>query len=112
MSALVFYLSLPFLYLFSLLPFPVLYLISDLLWRVIYYLLPYRKKIVLANLRSAFPEKTEKERRAIARKFYRHFTDLVFEILKMRTTMNQLASRRPDMYSKIVEPLSAPYSSK
>jgi KDO2-lipid IV(A) lauroyltransferase len=85
MSALVFYLSMPVLYLFSILPFPVLYLISDLLWPLIYYLVPYRKKIVLGNLRSAFPEKSEKERRVIARKFYRHFTDLIFEILKMRT---------------------------
>ena len=85
MSAIIFYLSLPFLYLFSILPFPLLYLISDLLWPVIFYLMPYRRKVVLGNLRSAFPEKSEKERRVIARKFYRHFSDLIFEILKMRT---------------------------
>jgi KDO2-lipid IV(A) lauroyltransferase len=85
MSALAFYLSIPFLYLFSILPFPVLYILSDLLFPLVYYVVSYRKQVVLENLRLSFPEKTEQERRAIARKFYKHFTDLIFEILKMRT---------------------------
>lgn len=85
MSAIFFHLSLPFLYFFSILPFPALYLLSDLLFPLIYYVVAYRKKVVLENLRNAFPEKTEEEIRRIARKFYRHFTDTIFEILKMRT---------------------------
>ncbi len=94
MSAVIFYLSLPFLYFFSVLPFPVLFLISDLLFPFIYYVVRYRKKVVIGNLRASFPEKTEEEIRKIARKFYRHFTDLIFEILKMRTISHSALRKR------------------
>ncbi len=85
MAAILFYLTAPLLFLLSILPFRLLYLISDMLFPVIYYLVGYRRHVVMENLRNSFPEKTEQERRAIARKFYRHFTDMIFEILKMRT---------------------------
>jgi KDO2-lipid IV(A) lauroyltransferase len=94
MSAIVFYLTVPFLYLLSILPFPVLYFLSDMLFPIIYYVVAYRKKVVLGNLRSSFPEKSEKEIHAIARKFYRHFTDVIFEILKMRTISTGALRRR------------------
>lgn len=46
------------------------------------------------NLEIAFPEKTDQERRAIARKFYRNFTDSIFETLKlMSITPAQLRKR-------------------
>jgi len=38
--------------------------------------------VVLSNLRIAFPEKTENERKLIARKFYRNFTDTFVETIK------------------------------
>ena len=38
---------------------------------IIFYLVAYRKKIVLENLRNSFPEKEENEIRELARKFYR-----------------------------------------
>lgn len=67
----------------SLLPWSVLYLLSDLLYVLVYYLVGYRKKVVLQNLRNAFPEKPEAERQGIAKAFYRQFTDIVVEILKL-----------------------------
>ena len=69
MYALTYYLSLPVLLFFSILPFRVLYLLSDILFPVVYYLLPYRKKVVMENLRNALHERTEKERHRLARKF-------------------------------------------
>jgi KDO2-lipid IV(A) lauroyltransferase len=42
----------------------------------------YRKKVVLSNLRTAFPEKTETDLLIISKKFYRHFTDVFMEMLK------------------------------
>ncbi len=45
----------------------------------------YRKKVILQNLRLSFPEKSEAEVRAIARRFYRHLSDLVFETVKYHT---------------------------
>jgi KDO2-lipid IV(A) lauroyltransferase len=84
-SAVLFYLLLPFIYLISLLPLPVLYLLSDLFYFIIYRLAGYRKNVVIPNLRNAFPEKTDAEIKAIARQFYHHLCDLFFETLKILT---------------------------
>ena len=64
-------------YLITLLPLRVLYLFSDLFYLVLYYLAGYRRKVVAANLRNAFPEKSEAERKKIERRFYRHLCDLI-----------------------------------
>jgi len=71
------------LYVISLLPLKVLYLLSDLAYLLIYYAFGYRKRVVFANLRQAFPEKSEEERNAIAKKFYRNFTDNFIEVIKL-----------------------------
>ncbi|HSU28935.1 MAG TPA: lysophospholipid acyltransferase family protein [Chitinophagaceae bacterium] len=71
------------LYLFSLLPLQVLYLFGDLAFLVIYYIAGYRRKVVAANLLIAFPDKTKQERKKIAWKFYRSFTDNLFELIKL-----------------------------
>lgn len=60
----------------------MLYLITDFLFLVGYYILGYRKEVILNNLRHAFPEKSEKEIRSIARKFFRNLTDSFAEIIK------------------------------
>jgi Kdo2-lipid IVA lauroyltransferase/acyltransferase len=46
-------------------------------------LLGLRRRVVRENLRLAFPEKTEAERRAIARAFYRHLGEMVPEFLRV-----------------------------
>ncbi len=73
----------------SFLPYPVLYLLSDFTFFLMYYLVGYRKKVVLTNLRKSFPEKTSREHRLIMTKFYSHFIDLVFEGLKGFTISEQ-----------------------
>ncbi len=45
----------------------------------------YRSKVVLQNLGRSFPDKSETEIKAIARRFYRHLSDLIFETVKYRT---------------------------
>jgi KDO2-lipid IV(A) lauroyltransferase len=75
-------LYIPF-YLLSLLPLRVLYLLSDALAALVYHVIGYRKKVVLDNLRIAFPEKTEQERKAIAKKFYHNFVDNFIETIKL-----------------------------
>jgi len=77
-----YYVIYPLLYLLSLLPFFILYGISDLCAFLLCRVFNYRKEVVLDNLKIAFPEKTEKERRQIARKFYQYFTDSFIEMLK------------------------------
>ncbi len=51
-----YYILLAFCYSVSILPLWVLYRISDLLYVLVYHLLGYRRKVVLANLRQAFPK--------------------------------------------------------
>ena len=67
----------------SLLPMGLLYLWSDACFVVLYYLIGYRKQVVRQNLKNSFPEKTEKELRAIERAFFRHLCDLMVEGIKL-----------------------------
>ena len=69
--------------LLALLPLRCLYLISDLLFVLVCYVVRYRRKVVMDNLRNSFPEKTERERQVIARKFYRFICDLFIETIKV-----------------------------
>lgn len=67
----------------SLLPYRVLYAIADFFYLIIYYVVGYRKRVVRENLSNSFPEKSEKERRDIERKFYRWLCDYFVETLKL-----------------------------
>ena len=72
-----------FCYLISLLPLRVLYCISDVLYLLLYKLIGYRRRVVRNNLSTAFPEKDEKERRTIEKKFYHFFCDYIIETIKL-----------------------------
>ncbi|MGB4291375.1 MAG: lysophospholipid acyltransferase family protein [Bacteroidales bacterium] len=90
----------------TLLPLRLLYLFSDFLFLLLYYFPGYRRKIVQTNLRNAFPEKSEAERRIIERKFYRHFADLFVEILKLTHLSDKEHLRRcrienPELLEKL-----------
>jgi KDO2-lipid IV(A) lauroyltransferase len=85
MKAVGFYLFYGFVWLLSKLPMRFLYVLSDFMYFLIFYLFGYRKKVVFSNLRKAFPEKSEKEILTIAKKFYVHFCDLIFEVFKLTT---------------------------
>jgi len=89
-----YYLSLGFIKLVSLLPFWVLYGLSDFSYLIVYYIAGYRKKVVRDNLKRSFPEKTDKERLIIERKFYHHFCDLLFESIKSATISRNEILRR------------------
>lgn len=82
MQRLIYILIYPVLRLLSMLPMPVLYRLSDFLFVVMYYILGYRRKVIAANLKLVFPEKSGQERKKISRKFYRHLSDVLVESLK------------------------------
>jgi KDO2-lipid IV(A) lauroyltransferase len=67
----------------AILPLRILYILADIAYFPVYYIIQYRKEIVFTNLRNSFPEKSEKEIKEIAKKFYRHFIDLFVETIKM-----------------------------
>jgi Kdo2-lipid IVA lauroyltransferase/acyltransferase len=85
LNNILYYLSLPFLYLLSVLPFRVLYAFSDFVCFLLYNVIGYRKEVVLKNLRNSFPDKSEKEILAICNKFYSYLCDLTIETFKTLT---------------------------
>lgn len=82
-SRLIYWLIYSGMWLLSSLPFGVMYLLSDFNYLLMYYVGRYRRKVVRENLRKTFPEKTEKERLQIERKFYRYLSDYMLEDLKL-----------------------------
>ncbi|MBR5030974.1 MAG: acetyltransferase [Muribaculaceae bacterium] len=71
------------LHLLALMPWRVLYLHADLLYFLVYHIIGYRKNVVRQNLFECFPDKTEQERKAIEKEFYRHFSDYFVETVKL-----------------------------
>ena len=88
-----YYILYGFLYLLSLLPLRLLYFIGDAIYGFLYYVLKYRRPVVMANLAIAFPGKTETEKIAIAKAFYHNFTDTFIEVIKM-LSMSAVESKR------------------
>lgn len=91
---LTYYIVLPFIYLISLLPFPLFYGVCDVMFLLLYYVIGYRKKVVLQNLQNAFPDKSPQEIEKIRRRFYRYFCDLLLETFKTLTISRAAAIRR------------------
>ena len=69
--------------LLSYLPLTFLYLFSDLLFVVLYHINKYRRQVVDENLRNAFPEKSDAERKKLALQYYHYLCDLIIESVKM-----------------------------
>lgn len=67
---------------FAITPFKLLYACSNILYFFLYYIIKYRKKIVFQNLHLSFPQKSEKEIKIIAKKFYNHLCDITLESIK------------------------------
>jgi KDO2-lipid IV(A) lauroyltransferase len=89
-----YYLLYGFLFLLSLLPFWILYGISDLFHFIVYHLWGYRKEVVMNNLAIAFPEKSEEERKEIAKQFYHNLIDSFFETIKLFSISKRELNRR------------------
>lgn len=95
-----------FIYPLSLLPLPIMYLFTDFFYLLLVYVIPYRRKVVRANIERSFPDKSTKEKRKIERKFYRHLTDLLAEGAKnLSISKKQLLKRfkveNPEVMDKL-----------
>ena len=76
------------------LPLRVLYFISTGLYCLVYYIVRYRRKLVYRQLADSFPEKSDKERKQIAKRFYQFFCDYVVETLKLASMSHEEMHRR------------------
>lgn len=89
-----YYLLLGFWYLLSLLPLWVHYLLGDLLYIIAYQMVGYRKKVVRNNLKTSFPEKTEKELLQIEKGFYHFLGDYLAESIKLMSISRKNLKKR------------------
>ena len=71
-----------------------LYIKSYFLYLILYYIIGYRKNVVLSNLKLIFPEKSKEEQMIIAKRFYRHLCELIFETIKSITISEKEISKR------------------
>lgn len=94
MQRLLYILAYPLLWLLSKLPMGILYLKSSALYILVYYIVGYRKKVVKENLALVFPEKTQNERDRIAKNFFKHLCDVIFETIKAFTISEKEIRKR------------------
>lgn len=59
------------------------YIVENFIFVMLCHVLHYRRRVVAENLRNSFPEKTEQERRRIARRFYRTLAEIVVDTVNM-----------------------------
>lgn len=71
------------------LPWWVIYRISDVVYFILYYIIKHDRDTVMYNLSIVFPNKTIKERKSIAKQFYRNFSDTIFEDIKLLNINNK-----------------------
>lgn len=107
MNLIIFTITYPFIWLLSRLPMRVLYAKSDFLFILIYYVIRYRKKVVLENLNLAFPEKSLKEKKEISKKFFKHFTDSFIETVKAlsiskKEILKRYKYKNPELVNKYI----------
>jgi KDO2-lipid IV(A) lauroyltransferase len=67
---------------------------SDAVYVIIFYIIGYRKKVVKANLRLVFPQKSEREINTITKKFYHHLCDMMLESVKSLTISEASMKKR------------------
>ena len=61
------------------LPLAVLHELGRAIFRIAFYVVRWRRPLASANLRNAFPEKTEAERADILKQSYRNLANLIVE---------------------------------
>lgn len=81
-------------FLVSLLPFSSLYIFSDILAFKLNHIVRYRRKVVTANLRKAFPNENKRWLRQTRKRFYRNLTDVFLEVVKTQNIKKEDLIRR------------------
>ena len=100
-----YYVVFGFFYLLSLLPMRILYILSDGVYLIVYYLIGYRKKVVMQNLDIAFPEKSNAEKVKIAKAFYHNLLDSFIETIKLVSASRRFLEKRITANWEVLEPL-------
>lgn len=94
MQRLVFLLVYPFLWIISKFPFWLFYKVSDVVFFIVYYLIGYRRKVVMQNLQLALPNKSKQEYKEISKKSFKHMCDMFLEMVKSISIASNELKRR------------------
>lgn len=78
----------------SWLPLWLIYIIFKPIHWVVYYILGYRKEVVIGNLKRSFPNKSESELRQITKTFFKHLTNVLAESIKNLTISEKKLRQR------------------
>ncbi len=84
----------PILWLISILPHRLFYGVSDCICFLVFYVVGYRKNIVLKNLELTLPEKSEAELLKIRKEFYKHMCDMFMEMIKSMTISEEEVKKK------------------
>jgi KDO2-lipid IV(A) lauroyltransferase len=92
----------------SKLPYFMIYALSDFLSFFLIYIVPYRKKVILKNLRNSFPEKSEDEIRKLWKTNIKGLSDQILEVLKLfsadeQEIKNRLHFDNPELIQKYID---------
>jgi Kdo2-lipid IVA lauroyltransferase/acyltransferase len=82
------------LFLFSYVPLWIMYGISGIISWLLYRVFNYRLAVVRKNLKNSFPNKSKEELRRIEKDFYRHFSDVMMEVIKLKSIPEKDLKRR------------------
>lgn len=75
-------------------PFWLIHTMARGAYVLVYYIVGYRKKVVIDNLQKSFPEKSTKEIKSITKKFYQHFCATFMESVKLLTISEKEIKKR------------------
>jgi Kdo2-lipid IVA lauroyltransferase/acyltransferase len=89
--------------------YPVASFLAWMAWRVI----PYRRHVVLGNLKASFPEWDDATRERVIRDYYRGFADMLVEVMRsLRLTPRELEQRVTLRNPELVRDEIAPKTGK
>lgn len=80
-----------------------LYKLSDIFRFLIFEVGHYRRKVIMTNLQNSFPGYSETKIKSIAKRYYRNFTDIIFETIKLRSVSKKDLLRRFDMEMSLLD---------
>jgi KDO2-lipid IV(A) lauroyltransferase len=89
--------------------YPVASFLAWMAWRVF----PYRRHVVVANLKASFPEWNDATRERVIRDYYRGFADMLVEVMRsLRLTPRELEQRVTLLNPELVRDEIAPKTGK
>lgn len=97
-----------FVYPISKLPLRVIYVVFYFFYLIIYYLIPYRKKVVIDNISKSFPKNSDTQNKKITKNFYKYFGRLLAESIRnLNISKKKLAHRivvkNPEIMDKLYD---------